>query len=60
MNKELHVLSISGGKDSAALAVYLKEKYPNREFKYLFFDTEEELKDTYDYLNKIQSILNIT
>ncbi len=59
MNNELHVISISGGKDSAALAVYLQNKYPDREFKYLFFDTEEELQDTYDYLNKIQSILNI-
>ncbi len=60
MAKELHVVSISGGKDSAALAVYLKKKYPNREFKYLFFDTEEELQDTYDYLNKLQSMLGIT
>ena len=59
MRKELHVISISGGKDSAALAIYLKEKYPNREFKYLFFDTQEELQDTYDYLNKLQSILGI-
>jgi len=59
MSKELHVISISGGKDSAALAIYLKEKYPNRKFKYLFFDTKEELQDTYDYLNKLQSILGI-
>ncbi|MBU1667772.1 phosphoadenosine phosphosulfate reductase family protein [bacterium] len=59
MRKELHVISISGGKDSAALAIYLKEKYPDREFKYLFFDTQEELQDTYDYLNKLQSILGI-
>jgi len=59
MRKELHVISISGGKDSAALTIYLKEKYPDREFKYLFFDTEEELQDTYDYLNKLQSILGI-
>ncbi len=58
-NKELHVISISGGKDSAALAVYLKNKYPNRDFKYLFFDTEEELEDTYEYLNKIESSLGI-
>lgn len=57
--KELHVISISGGKDSAALTVYLKEKYPDREFKYLFFDTEEELEDTYHYLNKIESSLGI-
>ena len=59
MRKKLHVISISGGKDSAALAIYMKKKYPNREFKYLFFDTEEELQDTYDYLNKLQSILGI-
>ena len=59
MRKELHVISVSGGKDSAALAIYMKEKYPDREFKYLFFDTEEELQDTYDYLNKLQSILGI-
>ncbi len=58
-NKELHIISISGGKDSAALAVYLREKYPNREFKYLFFDTEEELQDTYDYLNKLEFTLGI-
>lgn len=59
MTKEVHIISISGGKDSAALAVYLKKKYPTREFKYLFFDTEEELQDTYDYLNKLQSVLGI-
>lgn len=23
-----HILGISGGKDSAALAIYLKQKYP--------------------------------
>ena len=27
MNKVRHVLGISGGKDSAALAIYLKDKY---------------------------------
>lgn len=57
--KELHIVSISGGKDSAALSVYLKEKYPNRKFKYIFFDTGEELNETYKYLNKIEMILGI-
>jgi len=55
--KELHIVSISGGKDSAALAIYLKEKYPNKEFKYLFFDTGEDLSDTYEYLNKLETHL---
>ena len=27
--KERHVLGLSGGKDSAALAVHMSEKYPN-------------------------------
>jgi len=29
MNKPRHILGISGGKDSVALAIYLKDKYPN-------------------------------
>ena len=29
MSKLNHVLGISGGKDSAALAIYLKDKYPS-------------------------------
>lgn len=59
MNKEKHVISVSGGKDSAALAIYLREKYPEREFEYLFFDTEEELQETYRYLNDLESRLGI-
>jgi len=56
--KELHIISISGGKDSAALAIYLREKYPQRKFKYIFFDTGEELEDTYEYLNRLEILLN--
>ena len=29
-----HVLGISGGKDSAALAIYLKNKYPDLEIDF--------------------------
>ena len=31
MTKVRHVLGISGGKDSAALAIYMKQKYLNPE-----------------------------
>lgn len=29
-----HILGISGGKDSAALAIYLKQKYPDLKIEY--------------------------
>ena len=51
-----HILCLSGGKDSTALAVYLKDKIPALE--YLFCDTGKELQETYEYLNKIEAILN--
>ena len=52
-----HILSLSGGKDSTALAVYLKDKIPDLE--YVFCDTGEELRETYAYLDKIEEKLQI-
>jgi tRNA(Ile)-lysidine synthase TilS/MesJ len=34
MNKTKHVLGLSGGKDSSALAVYMNQKYPEIEMEY--------------------------
>ena len=50
-----HVLSLSGGKDSAALAVYLRDRIANME--YIFHDTGKELPDTYDYLERLEGYL---
>ncbi len=50
-----HVLSLSGGKDSSALAVYLRDRIENLE--YVFCDTEKELPETYDYLDKLEAFL---
>jgi len=50
-----HVLSLSGGKDSAALAVYLRDRVPNME--YIFHDTHKELPDTYAYLESLEGKL---
>jgi hypothetical protein len=50
-----HVLSLSGGKDSAALAVYLRDRVPDME--YVFHDTGKELPETYDYIARLESIL---
>lgn len=50
-----HIVSLSGGKDSTALAIYLRDRIPNLE--YVFCDTGEELPETYDYLDKLEAIL---
>lgn len=50
-----HVLGISGGKDSAALAVYLRDRVPDIE--YFFCDTGSELPETYEYLSRLETAL---
>jgi 3'-phosphoadenosine 5'-phosphosulfate sulfotransferase (PAPS reductase)/FAD synthetase len=50
-----HILALSGGKDSSALAVYMRGKIPNVE--YVFCDTEKELDETYEYLLKLEAFL---
>ena len=55
--KVRHILGLSGGKDSAALAIYMYKKIPNME--YFFCDTGKELQETYDFLDKIKSRLGI-
>jgi hypothetical protein len=50
-----HILALSGGKDSSALAVYLKDKVEGME--YVFCDTGKELPETYDYLAQLEAFL---
>lgn len=50
-----HILNLSGGKDSTALAVYMRPRIP--EMEYVFCDTGKELRETYEYINKIEAIL---
>ncbi|WP_073421132.1 phosphoadenosine phosphosulfate reductase family protein [Geodermatophilus nigrescens] len=50
-----HVLGISGGKDSAALAIYLRDRVPGLE--YFFCDTGAELPETYEYLQRLETVL---
>lgn len=56
-NKVRHLLGISGGKDSAALAIYLHSKYPNLDLEYYFCDTGEELDETYELISELESFL---
>jgi hypothetical protein len=50
-----HVCGISGGKDSSALAIHLKDRIPDME--YFFCDTGAELPETYEYLDKLEVAL---
>lgn len=50
-----HVLGISGGKDSAALAIYMRDRVPQME--YFFCDTGAELPETYEYLQALEAVL---
>ena len=50
-----HILSLSGGKDSAALAIHMRDRIDDME--YVFLDTGKELPETYEYLNKLEAYL---
>lgn len=52
-----HIVNVSGGKDSAALAVYLRQQYPEIPTEYVFCDTGCELPETYEYLRNLGIIL---
>jgi len=57
MRKARHILGISGGKDSAALAIYMREKYPNLDIEYYFCDTGKELDETYTLIANLEIYL---
>jgi len=52
-----HVCGVSGGKDSAALAIYLKQQGVAPEMEYYFSDTGCELPETYDFLDRLETYL---
>lgn len=57
MTKPKHVLGISGGKDSAALAIYLRNTYPQLDINYYFCDTGKELDETYQLIERLEGYL---
>ena len=52
-----HILGLSGGKDSAALAIYLKDKGRDGRIEYFFCDTGAELREVYAYLDRLEDYL---
>ena len=55
--KEMHILGISGGRDSAALAIYMQHYYPEIDLTYFFTDTGKELPEVYEYLGRLEGFL---
>ncbi|MCE2415446.1 phosphoadenosine phosphosulfate reductase family protein [Candidatus Poribacteria bacterium] len=53
--KTRHLLGLSGGKDSSALAVYMRDRVP--EMEYFFSDTGKELPETYEFLDRLEVFL---
>lgn len=54
---ERHVLGLSGGRDSAALAVFMRQTYPELDVGYFFTDTGKELPEVYDFLGRLEGFL---
>ena len=57
MSSARHICLISGGKDSTALAIYLRQTKPELDLEYLFCDTHKELPETYEYLTRLEAFL---
>jgi 3'-phosphoadenosine 5'-phosphosulfate sulfotransferase (PAPS reductase)/FAD synthetase len=57
VTKVRHVLGISGGKDSAALAIYMKQRYPALDIQYYSCDTGKELDETYQLIENLEVFL---
>jgi 3'-phosphoadenosine 5'-phosphosulfate sulfotransferase (PAPS reductase)/FAD synthetase len=55
MSKTRHILGLSGGKDSTALALFMRDRVPDME--YVFCDTDKEMDETYEYLNRVEAFL---
>lgn len=55
MATERHIVALSGGKDSATMAIYLAPKYPNLEL--VFCDTGRELPEVYTFIGQIEKYL---
>lgn len=55
-----HILALSGGKDSTALAIYMAHQYPEIPMEYVFTDTDRELPEIYTFLDELEARLGIT
>lgn len=54
-----HIIPLSGGKDSTALAVYMLENHGDLPLEFVFTDTGAELPETYSYLRRFEAIFGV-
>jgi len=52
--KDLYLLPVSGGGDSAALAILLHTMFPEIPFRMVFTDTLAEEPEIYDVLDRLE------
>ena len=52
-----HIVPVSGGKGSAVLAIYMAQTYPQIPTEYVFCDTDAELPENSDYLDRLEALL---
>ena len=57
MSDTRHVLGLSGGRDSAALAIFMRQRHPEIDVEYFFTDTGKELPEVYEYLTRLEGYL---
>ncbi|WP_326400612.1 phosphoadenosine phosphosulfate reductase family protein [Paenibacillus ottowii] len=55
-----HICGVSGGKDSSALAIHIKNKYPEifDKVEFFFTDTGAELPEVYECLDRLEKYLD--
>ena len=59
MEKIIHVVSVSGGKDSTAMMLLALEKFPRDLLRFITADTGNEHDEVYEYLDYLEKALCI-
>ena len=54
-----HIVPLSGGKDSTALAVYMIENHSDLPLEFVFNDTGAELPETYAFIKRFEAIFGV-
>ena len=57
--KIIHVVSVSGGKDSTAMMLLAMEKFPLDQLRFITADTGNEHDEVYEYLDYLERELSI-